>query len=88
MKLWPQKRWKQLLLVFFVFFLTVVVVLAIVSTYVSSAVNKGLYNSDAIVVLGGRNYVDIVKTVFTMNTLCGFPLFALVIFTNSLLVLS
>jgi uncharacterized protein (UPF0333 family) len=40
MKIWPQKRWKQVLFVFSVFVLVVVVVLAIVGTYVSSAVNK------------------------------------------------
>ncbi len=40
MKIWPQKRWKQVLFVFFTFVLAVVVFLAIVGTYVWSAVNK------------------------------------------------
>ena len=49
MKLWPQKKWKQVLLVLFVFFLAVVVVLAIVGTYVSSAVNKDVVSGIEVV---------------------------------------
>ncbi len=49
MKLWPQKRWKKVLFVFSVFFLTVVVVLAIVGTYVSSAVNKDVVSGIEVV---------------------------------------
>jgi len=40
MKIWPQKRWKQVLFFFFIVFLAAVVVLAIVGTYTWSAVNK------------------------------------------------
>jgi hypothetical protein len=49
MKLWPQKKWKQVLLVLFVFFLAVVVVLAIVGTYVSSAENKDVVSGIEVV---------------------------------------
>ena len=40
MKIWPQKRWKQALSIFFIFVLAVVVVLAVVGVYAWSAVNK------------------------------------------------
>jgi len=49
MKLWPQKKWKQVLSVLFVFFLAVVVILAIVDTYVSSAVNKDIVSGIEVV---------------------------------------
>jgi Ca2+/Na+ antiporter len=49
MKIWPQKRWKQALFVFFIFVLAVVVVLAIVGTYVSSAVNKDVVSGIEVV---------------------------------------
>jgi menaquinone-dependent protoporphyrinogen IX oxidase len=44
MKIWPRKRWKQALFVFFTFVLAVVVILAIVGTYAWSAVNKDVVN--------------------------------------------
>jgi hypothetical protein len=53
MKLWPQKRWKQALLVFFIFVLAVVVVLAIAGTYVSSAVNKDVVSGIEVINPGG-----------------------------------
>ncbi len=40
MKFWPQKKWKQVSLVFFVFFLAAIAVTAIVGMYVSSVVNQ------------------------------------------------
>jgi len=49
MKIWPQKRWKKVLFAFFAFFLAVVVVLAIVSTYISSVVNKDVVSGIEVV---------------------------------------
>ncbi len=40
MKIWPQKKWKQVSLVFFVFVLAAIVVTAIVGKYVNSVVNN------------------------------------------------
>jgi hypothetical protein len=53
MKLWPQKRWKQALLVFFIFFLAVIVVLAIAGTYTWSAVNKDVVSGVEVINPGG-----------------------------------
>jgi hypothetical protein len=49
MKFWPQKKWKQVLLVLFIFFLAVIVVLAIAGTYVSSAVNKDVVSGTEVI---------------------------------------
>jgi len=53
MKIWPQKRWKQVLFVFFIFFLAVVVVLAIVGTYLTSAMNKDVVSGIEVINPGG-----------------------------------
>jgi menaquinone-dependent protoporphyrinogen IX oxidase len=49
MKLWPQKKWKQALLVFFLAVVVVLASLAIVVAYASSAVNKDVVSGISVV---------------------------------------
>lgn len=60
MKIWPQKRWKQALFVFFIFVLAIVVVLAIVGTYLTSAMNKDVVSGIEVINPGGNKVALVV----------------------------
>jgi hypothetical protein len=49
MKLWPQKRWKQVLLVLIVAFVIILAILAAVGVYAISAVNKDVVSGGNVI---------------------------------------
>jgi flavorubredoxin len=57
MKLWPQKKWKQIL---FTFFLAIVVILAILATYVGLTLNKDVVSGIDVVNANGSKSALIV----------------------------